>query len=360
MPDTNIDKSSTPAKNAQTGSPVHTADSSKQMKNEERREHAEEELKNINKRTGRNLPVAIATGVGLVALILILLFVSRTAFAFLIAIFVALALYELRYNFATAGISIPLIVPTVCGLACTLGTYFSPHPTTMLGESVLLSLLIVLVAASTNPFVHFTPHQKKRINAFEQASLKSEGKGRTVFVSAMKPAFFGGRLADCAASALAFLYVTLLTGFLVLLLVQNDYQTKMMLALFIPALSDTGGLIFGAAFGKHKLSPRISPKKSYEGLSGSCLFAVIGAVAIFWVGFPAHFMAGNWWQPVVLGIAVTVFGTIGDLSASMIKRDLGLKDMGHILAGHGGVLDRADSIILAAPVCYFLLLAFGV
>ncbi len=327
---------------------------------EERHEQAEKELRQINKRTGRNLPVAIATGVALVALVLILLFVSPTAFAVLITVFVALALYELRYNFATAGISIPLIVLTICGIAITLCTYFLPDHETVLAQTVLLSLLVCLITAAVSPFEQFTSWQRRRIEKVEQASLRSEGKGRTVFVSAMRPAFFSGRLADSVATTLALLYVTLLAGFLVLLLTQDNYQTKLMLAIFLPALSDTGGLIFGAAFGKHKLSPRISPKKSYEGLCGSLLFAVIGALAIYGIGFSHDFLSGGWWKPVVLGLAVTVVGTLGDLSASMIKRDLGLKDMGHILAGHGGVLDRADSIILAAPVCFFLLSAFGV
>lgn len=329
-------------------------------RHEEHREHAEAELEDINRRTGRNLPVAIATGTALVVLILVLLFVSRVAFLVLIAVFVALALYELRYNFATAGISIPLVVLTICGLVIIFGTFFFPRHAAALGETVLLSLLVTVIATAVNPFERFAPWQEKRIAAVEQASLKSQGKAGGTFVSAMRPAFFSGRLADIAAATLAILYVPLLAGFLVLLLTQDGYQAKLMLALFVPALSDTGGLIFGAAFGRHKLSPRISPKKSYEGLSGSLLFTVIGAVAIYWIAFPSNFLAGGWWKPVLLGLAVTVVGTLGDLSASMIKRDLGLKDMGHILAGHGGVLDRADSIILAAPVCYFLLMAFGV
>lgn len=338
----------------------NTQNTGQDEKREERHAHAEEELKVINKRTGRNLPVAIATGVGLVALILIVLFVSRIAFAVLIAVFVALALYELHYNFATANISTPLVVLTLAGLAIIFTTYFAPDHAVALGESILLALLVVIIMAAMNPFERFSPRQKKRISAIEQASLKSEGKGQTVFVSAMKPALVGGRAANIVASSLALVYVCLLAGFLVLVLVQDSYQAKMMLAIFVPALSDTGGLIFGAAFGRHKLSPRISPKKSYEGLSGSLLFAVVGAFAIYWIAFPASFSANGWWKPLVFGLAVTIVGTIGDLSASMIKRDLGLKDMGHILAGHGGVLDRADSIILAAPVSYFLLMAFGV
>lgn len=332
----------------------------RELRHMQRQEHAEQELKEANKRTGRNLPVAIATGALLVVGVLIVLFLSRTAFAFVIAAFVALALYELRYNFATAGISIPLIVLTICGVAIVLATFFFPQHAAVLGESVLISLVVCVITAAVSPFQRFNDAQRKRIDRVEQASLKSEGKGRTVFASAMRPAFFSGRLADMAATSLAIIYIGLLAGFLALLLTQRSYQAKMILAIFVPALSDTGGLIFGAAFGKHKLSPRISPKKSYEGLGGSLLFAIVGSIIIYWIAFPANFMAAGWWKPIVLGALVTVFGTIGDLSASMIKRDLGLKDMGHILAGHGGVLDRADSIILAAPVCYFLLAVFGV
>ena len=128
---------------------------------------------------------------------------------------------------------------------------------------------------------------------------------------------------------------------------------------FLPALSDTGGLFFGAWFGKHELSPRISPKKSVEGLFGSILFAMIGAFAVFFCTYDGAVWASRWWVPIVMGVLTGVAGTFGDLCASMLKRDIGIKDMGHLLKGHGGVMDRVDSILMCAPFLAGLLWIVG-
>ena len=140
------------------------------------------------------------------------------------------------------------------------------------------------------------------------------------------------RLSHVAVSILTVLYIPTLASCIVLSLVFNGHPVAHAITLvFLPALSDTGGLFFGAWFGKHKLSPRISPKKSVEGLFGSILFAMIGAFAVFF----------------------------GDLCASMLKRDIGIKDMGHLLKGHGGVMDRVDSILMCAPFLAGLLWIVG-
>ncbi|MDR1237402.1 MAG: phosphatidate cytidylyltransferase, partial [Propionibacteriaceae bacterium] len=108
--------------------------------------------------------------------------------------------------------------------------------------------------------------------------------------------------------------------------------------------SDTGGYALGATLGKHQLAPKISPKKTWEGLIGSVLLAsLVGALM-------AHFVLGAaWWIGVVLALVITFFSTVGDLIESLIKRDIGIKDMSSFLPGHGGVMDRLDSILIGIP-----------
>ena len=119
-------------------------------------------------------------------------------------------------------------------------------------------------------------------------------------------------------------------------------------------INDTGAYLSGVTFGKHKLFPRISPKKSWEGSIGGALLTTASAFAVAHI-FP--FMSV--WQWVGMALVVVVFGTFGDLTESMIKRHLGIKDSGHILPGHGGILDRLDSMLLAIPAVIIYLLALS-
>jgi phosphatidate cytidylyltransferase len=101
------------------------------------------------------------------------------------------------------------------------------------------------------------------------------------------------------------------------------------------------------------MAPSVSPKKSWEGFAGSMLACVVGgAVAV------AQILDGPWWGGAVLGAVVAAGATIGDLAESTIKRDLGIKDMGHLLPGHGGVMDRIDSLLITAPLAWALLAFF--
>jgi phosphatidate cytidylyltransferase len=117
--------------------------------------------------------------------------------------------------------------------------------------------------------------------------------------------------------------------------------------------NDTGGYASGVLFGRHPMAPKISPKKSWEGLGGSIVLA--GAAGAVGMDLMLH---GKPWQGAVLGVAVVASATLGDLCESMIKRDLGIKDMGNLLPGHGGIMDRLDSLLPTAPVVYLLLSLF--
>jgi phosphatidate cytidylyltransferase len=163
-----------------------------------------------------------------------------------------------------------------------------------------------------------------------------------------------------AVSVLTVLYIPLLASCVIISLTFNGHPiAHAIMLVFLPALSDTGGLFAGAWLGKHKLSPRISPKKSVEGLVGSMLFAMAGAFAVFACTYDASKWATRWWVPIVAGILIGAVGTFGDLCASMLKRDIGIKDMGHLLKGHGGVMDRVDSILMSAPFTCALLWITG-
>ncbi|MDE6282528.1 MAG: phosphatidate cytidylyltransferase [Muribaculaceae bacterium] len=124
-------------------------------------------------------------------------------------------------------------------------------------------------------------------------------------------------------------------------------------------LSDTGAFCVGSLIGRHKLFERISPKKSWEGFFGGLLFCLIAATALS-CGFPEDFKGMNLWQMLGLGAVVCVFGTWGDLVESLVKRTLGVKDSGHLLPGHGGILDRIDSLLLVVPAVMGYLLALAV
>jgi phosphatidate cytidylyltransferase len=135
-----------------------------------------------------------------------------------------------------------------------------------------------------------------------------------------------------------------------LLLAQPDGAFRVLLFILLCVASDTGGYVVGVLIGRHPLAPSVSPKKTWEGLLGSlvlaCLVGVVGIGAMF-DGAP---LVG-----VALGVATVVTASLGDLSESLLKRDLELKDMGSLLPGHGGLLDRLDSMLLTAPVVYLIL-----
>lgn len=314
----------------------------------------EDALKAINKRTGRNMPQAVATGALLVIIILACLFIKLDVFVYLIAAFMVLGLWELRVDFATAGLHIPFLTLALCSVASILLTFYAPHPVIAMGLAIMVTILLVLLAATL------------RVSIGTRVSMAVATKLSTSESSARLESSYNhdnaitskGAFSNVGMSLFTVAYIPLLACFLVLPLRINAFSiVNACMMVFLPALSDIGGLFFGAMFGKHSLSPRISPKKSYEGLLGSTVFAMLGAFVASAIIFDAKLWTTRWWVPIMLGILVGVVGTFGDLCASLIKRDLGIKDMGHLLKGHGGVLDRVDSILLCAPFISLVLIA---
>ncbi|WP_245594453.1 phosphatidate cytidylyltransferase [Actinospica robiniae] len=277
-----------------------------------RREQPVAEPKATGK-AGRNLPAAIGVGVGLGAVIIASLLVVKVAFLGVVALAVVVALHELSVALKERGVSVPLIPVTAGGLGILASAYFAGEgaQTAVLGLTVVAVLVWRLADGAE------------------------------------------GYLRDATAGLFAVVYVPFLAAFAMLLTAQDKGAEKVLLFLLLVVCNDTGGYAAGVLFGRHPMAPRISPKKSWEGLAGSVVTAAVAGA--LWMDFVLH---GKPWQGAVLGVAVVASATLGDLCESMIKRDLGIKDMGRLLPGHGGIMDRLDSLLPTAPVVYLLLQLF--
>ena len=308
----------------------------------------------INRKAGRNMPQAVLTGTLLVVLILAALWIDMRIFVLLIVTFMMLALWELRVDFATVGLRIPVVCLWICSSMTLLATYFAPWHMPAMSVSIMLSIILVALSATAN--ISFGNAISLAV-ARKLSSTDPDARVQSSFNHESGEQHHS-RLSHVAVSLFTVLYIPLLASCIVLPLTYGNAFAHALSLVFLPALSDTGGLFAGAWFGRHKLSPRISPKKSVEGLVGSMLLAMVGAYAIFAFAFPDRW-ASRWWVPILTGVMVGAVGTFGDLCASMLKRDIGIKDMGHLLKGHGGVLDRVDSILLSAPFIATLLWVTG-
>ena len=264
-------------------------------------------------RTGRNLPVAIGVGALLGGLAILTLFTVKSTFLLYVGAMVVAALWELSRALGSRGINVPL-TPVIAGGAAivTLAYWIGPRDS---------------LAAFAITFV--------------------------VLLAWRLRGGASGYLRDVTASVFALAYLPLAAGFVALMLARPDGDRRVLLFLILTVCSDVGGYVAGVSFGKHLMAPAISPKKTWEGLSGSAV-ACLAAGAI---GLPG-LLDGQVWQGLLLGAAALAIATLGDLVESMIKRDLQIKDMGSLLPGHGGVLDRIDAMLMMAPVLWLLLAVF--
>ena len=261
-------------------------------------------------RAGRNLPAAIGVGVLLGGLALGSLFTRPEAFVALVSLVVVLAVWELAGAMAAKQIVVPVIPLAVGSLGMLVSAYLA-------GEEGLL--------------VSFT--------------LTGFGVLLWRIIDGME-----GALRDVTAGLFTAAYVPLLAGFAILLLADDNGPRRVVTFIVVTVASDIGGYIAGVIAGKHPMAPTISPKKSWEGFAGSVVFCLIVGVASV-----VLLLDGPWWAGLLLGAAAAVCATLGDLSESLLKRDLGVKDMGSLLPGHGGIMDRLDSLLPTAPVAYLLL-----
>ncbi|WP_426510642.1 phosphatidate cytidylyltransferase [Dactylosporangium sp. McL0621] len=157
---------------------------------------------------------------------------------------------------------------------------------------------------------------------------------------------------DVTAGALIAVYVPFLGSFAALLAYPaHDGSVRVLVTILAVVLSDTGGYATGVFLGKHPMAPSVSPAKSWEGFAGSVVWTGAGSA----IALPLLLDDAVWWHGAIFGVAVSIASVLGDLGESLIKRDLGVKDMSNLLPGHGGLMDRLDSVLLALPTAYAVL-----
>jgi phosphatidate cytidylyltransferase len=265
--------------------------------------------------TGRNLPVAIATGIGIFLVALICFKAGTVATLVLVTVVVVLSAAECYAALRASGRRPATLVGLVATVAVMVAAYAKGVAALplVLVLVVITSMVLYLVGAERGPAV--------------------EG---------------------VASTMLGFVWVGLLGSFSALMLAPSLFPHRHGIAFLLGAIvatvgADVGALAVGSWLGRHPLAPKVSPNKTWEGLLGGAVFAIVLSAAITGQVHP-------WTVPkaALLGVVAAVVAPIGDLCESLIKRDLRLKDMGSMLPGHGGVLDRVDALLFVLPTTYYL------
>lgn len=269
-------------------------------------------------RAGRDLPAAIAVGAALGAsLILVLVFVPL-AFVPIAAGAVAIASWEVTKRLRESDISVPRIPVIIGGQAMIwLSWPFGP-----LGglSAFAATVLVTMVWRLLSGGLDVAPRNYLR---------------------------------DCSVSVFVLAWLPLFGTFAALLTLDDDGGSRVLVLMIAVAFSDIGGYAAGVLFGRHAMAPAISPKKSWEGLGGSLLFSVVACVLTVTL-----LLNGSPFVGALLGVLVVFSATLGDLIESQVKRELGIKDMGTMLPGHGGLMDRLDSVLPSILVTWLVLTAF--
>lgn len=281
----------------------------------------EEANERIKERTGRDLILAILIGLAIgAALLMSLLFVKWLFLVFALAA-VLLAIFEFSRALVASGRRVDLVPQLIAGTLVVVTAYF---------VSPWLHWVVLFVALAF-------------VIVWRLVAQMASHDGRV----------YAAVLGDVLIAGLIQLYVAFLGSLCVVLLGKEGGEWWVLGFIVVAAAADTGAYAAGISFGKHPMAPRISPKKTWEGFAGAVLAAAIAGVLI------GIFMLGlDWWMGLVLGILILCTATVGDLGESMIKRDLGIKDMSSWLPGHGGVLDRLDSILPSAAAALALYYSF--
>ncbi|MFT4082469.1 MAG: phosphatidate cytidylyltransferase [Nocardioides sp.] len=275
-------------------------------------------------RAGRNVPVSIASAVVLLAVVAASLAFVKTAFMVVVAVAVVVGVWELRRGMLAKQIDLPEQPLMIGGVVMVVVAYFwgadaLVTATAVTGLAVMLWVLhrgvegYLSTASATVFVVFYLPF----LGSFV-ALLLSEGGGPGA----------GGFGDDGVKAIISWVLVTI--------------------------ASDIGGFVAGVRFGRHPMAPVISPKKSWEGFAGSAVFTIVVGVVVV-----TQLLDGGWYVGIALGVVTVVMAVLGDLCESVIKRDLGVKDMSQVIPGHGGLMDRLDSLLATvAPV--WLLLHYAV
>ncbi len=281
-------------------------------------QHAHEMNDELNKKTGRNFLAAVIVAIIILAVVGASLFWFNWGFVLVGAVAVVIAECEIAGALRSAkGWQVSLVPVTVGSAVLVLGLY-AAHDWGLIPPSILVLWVLGLV-------------------------------GVVVMLWRLRGPL-EGYVHDVAASLFLLIYPALLAASLMFILAEPEGSDKLIMFVVAIAAGDTGGHLVGVAFGKHPMAPRISPKKSWEGVVGSYALAIILEIllTVLWLGQP-------WWKGLVFAAILVTFGIFGDLAESAIKRDLGIKDLGSILPGHGGVMDRVDSYLIAAFPAWILI-----
>jgi len=267
-------------------------------------------------RTGRNLPVAIGVGAGLGGLVLLTLLTVKATFLIYMGAAIIVALTELAGAFGKRAIAIPVIPIVAGGAAMVTCMYWIG------AQAALAALALTLV----------------------------------VILAWRLPGGPSGYVKDVTAGVFAVIYLPFLATFVSAMLSPADGARRVLTFIILAICSDIGGYFAGITLGRggrHLMAPVISPKKTWEGFAGSVVACLIAG----WLCLTL-LLHGHAWQGLLTGAAAVLAAILGDLVESMIKRDLDIKDMGTLLPGHGGILERLDSLLLVAPVVWLLLYLF--
>jgi phosphatidate cytidylyltransferase len=284
----------------------------------------------INQRTGRPIILAILVGLLLGGSLLVSLLIIKELFMVFAVLLIGTASLEFATALKVVGRTVPRIPIAIGTLAIVPASFYGFGADS--GFSREAGLWIVAIAVIVLAIVW----------RIAMTIAPTHRRSRSVLVR------------DLGSSTFVVLYVLFLGSFFVLLTAHDGGEWWTLAALIVVVSTDTGAYASGLAFGKHKMVPSISPNKTWEGFIGSVVVAVTAGVltAMLMLGQP-------WWVGVILGIALALTATVGDLTESLIKRDLGIKDISTWLPGHGGLLDRLDSALPSGAVAYALFIIFS-
>ncbi|WP_244972589.1 phosphatidate cytidylyltransferase [Paramicrobacterium fandaimingii] len=269
----------------------------------------------IEARTGRNLILAILIGVVLGGGLVASLIFVKVVFAVFATIIVGFTAFELAKALQRTGRAVDPIAAVISAVLIIGTAYFIDAPSR--GMVFAGGIVFVIV--------------------YRLVAQMASGQARSVKQT----------VSDLATVAFIQVYVPWLASFAVVLVAQEGGEWWTLAFIALVVMVDVGAYVAGLSFGKHPMAPKISPKKTWEGFAGAVVCSILAGVllALFMIGQP-------WWVGVILGLLILGSATVGDLVESMIKRDMGIKDMSSWLPGHGGFLDRLDSILPSAAVMF--------
>jgi len=264
----------------------------------------------INKKAGRKLVPSIVVGLSLLGLIWFSLSVYKELFLVVLGTAVVLGIREIVRAFNSRSIAISFPSLSIAAVALLGAAWIDGIAGLAIATAISFPILLIRLL----------------LNGPE------------------------GFVGKATATTFTLLYLPFLAGFLILLATPSNGLQRLMTFVVLVGCNDTFGYFVGVLFGKHPLVPAISPKKTWEGLAGSVVFTIVGGCLAF-----HYIMKMDWWIGIVVGLMIVFTATCGDLIESAMKRDLSLKDMGTLLPGHGGMLDRLDSVVLSAPAMWLAL-----